>query len=76
MSYDIVVRFETEKLANEFCGQMSDGWGEGFCDFSPSFRQKPGTDGTKNDHYERITTQEGEVPAGTRIYFMKRLFEM
>lgn len=34
MTYDIIVRFPNKELADEFCGQMSDGFGEGFCDFS------------------------------------------
>lgn len=49
--YDIIVRFPTKKLADEFCGQMSDGFGEGFCDFS-YYRQKEGTTGRKNSDYE------------------------
>ena len=55
MSYDIVVRFPDKKMADEFCGQMSDGFGEGLCDFD-FHKQKEGTDGTKNSHYEKITT--------------------
>ena len=35
MTYDIIVRFPSKELADEFCGQMSDGFGEGFCDFTP-----------------------------------------
>lgn len=38
---------------NNVIGQMSDGFGEGFCDFS-FHRQLPNTDGTKNEHYERV----------------------
>jgi hypothetical protein len=73
-SYDIVVRFPSKKLADEFCGQMSDGAGEGFCDFS-FFRQKEGTDGKKNSDYEVVKTAEGEIPEGTRVFFVNGLFE-
>ncbi len=69
--YDIIVRFPTKKLADKFCGQMSDGFGEGLCDFS-FHRQIPGTDGTKNSHYERVTDS---APKGTEVYFVKSIFE-
>lgn len=35
MAFQIVIEFPTKELADEFCGQMSDGFGEGLCDFSP-----------------------------------------
>jgi len=63
MPYDIIVRFPDEKFAKEFCGQMSDGWGEGFCNFTPN-RKKPGTDGKKNSDYERVTED------GKQVYFV------
>ena len=73
MSYDIVVRFPSKKLADEFCGQMSDGFGEGYCDFS-FWRLKEGTDGKKKEDFEKVTTAEGEIPAGTRVFFVKSIF--
>ena len=74
MSYDIVVRFPSKEIAEEFCNQMSDGFGEGFCDFS-FHRQKEGTDGTKNDHYERVVTKKDEIPAGIKVFFVNSIFE-
>lgn len=69
MSYDIIVRFPSKEMADEFCGQMSDGFGEGFCDFS-FWQQKPGTDGKKKEDYERITS---DAPKGTEVYFVKSI---
>ena len=74
MSYDIVVRFEDKKTADEFCGQMSDGFGEGFCDFS-FWLQKEGTNGKHKDDFVKVVTKENEVPAGTEVYFVKSIFE-
>ena len=70
MSYDIVVRFPDKKMADEFCGQMSDGFGEGLCDFD-FHKQKEGTDGTKNSHYEKITTDT--VPPKTKVFFVNSI---
>ena len=70
MSYDIIVRFPNKNIADEFCGQMSDGFGENFCDFRFS-RQIEGTDGKKNEHYERITSA---APNTTPVYFVNGLF--
>lgn len=71
MSYDIIVRFPDKKTADKWCGQMSDGFGENACDFS-FHRQKPGTDGTKNEHFERVTDS---APKGTPVYFMNGLHD-
>ena len=68
--YDILVRFPSKKIADEFCGQMSDGFGENFCDFS-FHRQKEGTKGDKAEHYERITS---DAPKDTPVYFVKHIF--
>ena len=68
MSYDIIVRFPNKEVADEFAGQMSDGFGEGFCDFS-HHRQKPGTTGKKRGDYEEVTED------GKRVYFVDKLFE-
>jgi hypothetical protein len=70
MSYDIVVRFPNKEVADEFCGQMSDGFGEGLCDFS-FHKQKEGTDGTENSHYEEVYDGEN----GTRVYFVNEVFK-
>lgn len=66
--YDIIVRFPTKKMADEFCGQMSDGFGEGLCDFS-FWKQKEGTDGTKKEHFEKITED------GKPVYFVNSIEE-
>ena len=66
MSYDIIVRFPSKKLADDWCGQMSDGFGEGFCNFS-FWEQIPGTDGTKDKHFRKVTSA---APKGTPVYFM------
>lgn len=66
MSYDIIVRFPSKEFADEFCGQMSDGFGEGICDWN-SWKQKPGTSGKKKEHYEHITSS---APEGTPVYFV------
>ena len=67
MPFDIIVRFPSKEIADGFCGQMSDGFGENFCDFS--FRKKKeGTDGKKISDYEEI--YEGEK----RVYFVNNIF--
>lgn len=67
--YRIVVEFPNKELADKFCGQMSDGFGEGFCDFS-FHRQIPGTNGKENSHYERVKDETGKD-----VYFVKEIFE-
>lgn len=66
--FDIIVRFPNEKIADEFCGQMSDGFGEGLCDFS-FHRKKAGTKGDKPSDYEAV--YEGS----RRVYFVNRITE-
>lgn len=66
--YRIVIEFPTKKVADEFCGQMSDGFGEGLCDFS-FHRQKPGTDGTKDSDFERVKDDKGQD-----VFFVRELF--
>jgi hypothetical protein len=68
MSYDIIVRFPNKKLADEFAGQMSDGFGEGLCDFN-FWQQLPDTDGTKKEHFVKV--KEGKTP----VYFVNSIFE-
>ena len=67
MAYDIIVRFPDKKTADEFCGQMSDGAGEGFCDFS-FWRQKDGTTGKRKEDFEKVTDE------GRRVYFVDSVF--
>lgn len=71
MAFDIIVRFKSKEEADEWCSQMSDGFGEGFCNFS-FWQQKPGTDGKKREHYEKVTSA---APEGTPVYFMNGIFE-
>ena len=68
--YDIIVRFPNKELAEAFCGQMSDGFGEGFCDFS-FHRRLPNTDGTKNEHYEKVKSSDG-----TPVFFVNEIFDI
>lgn len=68
MSYDIIIRFPNKKTADRFAGQMSDGFGESFCDFS-FWQQLPGTDGTDSSHFVKVT--EGKTP----VYFVNSIFE-
>ncbi len=67
MSFDIIVRFPTKEMADFWCGQMSDGFGEGFCNFS-FWYQKPGTTGKTRDDFEKVTAS---APEGTPVYFVK-----
>jgi len=69
MPYDIIIRFPDKKMADEFAGQMSDGFGEGLCDFS-FWQQKPGTDGKSNSDFVKV--REGDKP----VYFVNKIFEI
>ena len=60
MSYDITVRFPSKALADEFCGQMSDGFGENFCDFS-FWLKKPGATGRQREDFEKVHDGDKEV---------------
>jgi hypothetical protein len=71
VSYQIIVRFPDKATADAWCGQMTDGAGEGFCEFT-GHRQKPGTKGNKESDFERVTDS---APKGTPVFFMHRLFE-
>lgn len=68
MKYQIIVEFPSKEIADEFCGQMSDGFGENYCDFS-FHKQREGTDGTKREHFEVVHDREGR-----RVYFVNKLF--
>jgi len=67
--YEIVIRFPDKAIADQFCGQMSDGFGEGFCDFS-FHRQKPDTDGTQASDFERIFDVHGRP-----VFFVSSVFD-
>jgi len=71
MAYDIIVRFPSKKLADKFCSQMSDGFGEGFCDFS-SWSKKPGTTGTEVSDFEKVTSS---APSNTPVFFVNWIDE-
>lgn len=71
MSYDVIVRFPSKEVAENWCAQMMDGFGESSCDFR-DFRQKPETDGKKKSDYEKITDK---APEGTPVWFMNQLFD-
>ncbi len=72
MSFDIIVRFPTEEVAKQFCGQMSDGFGEGFCNFHFEWERLPENDGTKQEHYKQILASAINVP----LYTVNEIFEM
>ncbi len=67
MSHRIIVEFPDRETANKFCAELSDGFGESECEFS-AWRQLPGTDGTKREHFERAT---GSAPEGTTVCFCR-----
>lgn len=73
MSYDIIVRFPDKDTAEEFTAQMCDGWGEGFCNFTP-WRLKPEAEGKakkERGDFEQVTDS---APKGTEVYFVKDVF--
>ena len=69
MAYQIVVEFPTKGMADAFCGQMSDGFGENFCIFS-AYKQKEGTDGTRDEHYTEETDEKGR-----HIFYVKAVLK-
>lgn len=68
MSYDIVVRFKNKEDADYWCGQMSDGFGEGFCNFS-YWSPKRLRDGSR---YREVTA-ETTVVSGTPIFYVSSI---
>ena len=66
MSYDIIVRFPSKKIADKFCGEMSDGVGEGFCDWT-RWQQLPGTTGKKKEDFVKV--KEGDL----EVFFVKSI---
>jgi len=60
MKNRITIEFPSLEMLEYFIGQMSGGFGEGFCDFSTS-RQKINTTGNKLEDYEKITDKEGNL---------------
>lgn len=71
MSYDIIIRFPDKAVADEWCGQMSDGFGENYCDFT-SWVKKIGTSGKKKNDFEKVTSS---APEGTPVFFVNEVFE-
>ena len=69
MAFQIVVEFPNEETANHFCGQLSDGFGEKYCDFS-FHRQKENTSGKNAEDWEEIYDTEGR-----RIYYVNKMFQ-
>jgi hypothetical protein len=65
----IVLEFDNEEEKNWFCGQMSDGFGENFCDFCFS-KRLDGTDGTKAEHYIKIKDE-----LDREVYFVNKFEE-
>ena len=66
--YDIIVRFPNKDVAEDWCAQMSDGAGEGICDFR-YHRQKDGTSGENREDYELV------VEDGKNVYFVYGVFD-
>ena len=58
--HDIIVRFPSKEMADYFCGQMSDGYGEGFCNFT-RWTRKCDTDGKRPEDYEETFEEEKQV---------------
>lgn len=74
MAYDIIVRFPNKELADEFCGQMSDGFGEGFCDFSP-FSWDPDVEIHGQPIPQRLV--EPSIPTRPRpVFFVNEIFDL
>ena len=67
MSYQIIVQFKNKESAEEFCGQMSDGFGENYCNFS-HHRQLEGTEGNKPEHYVKDVGD-----CGRKIFYVKHI---
>ena len=56
---------------DQFCGQMSDGFGEGFCNWT-RWRQKPGTTGKNHGDFEQVK----DKATGLDVFFVKEIFEL
>lgn len=69
MSHDIIVRFPSKEMAEEFCGQMSDGFGEDCCNFS-HWRLKEGAAGNKHEDFEHVYDS---APEGTQVFFVNSI---
>lgn len=69
MAHQIVIEFPTKEMADRFCGQMSDGFGEQFVDFS-FYQQIPGTDGKSREHYRKVKDE-----LGRDVYFITHMEE-
>ena len=67
--YDIVVRFPSKEIAEEFTSQMSDGFGEGSFNFS--VWDKTEINGKRE--YSKLCVSE--VETDTPVYFMNEIYE-
>ena len=54
----LIIEFPSEEMMEYFIGQMSDGYGEGWCGFS-TVEQKPNTEGNKMEDYEKVVDVDG-----------------
>lgn len=71
MAYDIIVRFPSKEMADEFCSQMSDGFGEGLCDFS-FWERTPTGKAIDSFIYKKVTSS---APLGTPVFFVNWIEE-
>jgi len=65
--YQIIIEFPNKKIADEWCGQMSDGFGEDYCDFSHWY-QLPNTDDKSKNHYIKKYDEHGR-----QIFYINNL---
>jgi hypothetical protein len=67
--FQIVIEFPNKEMADEFCGQMSDGFGEGLVHFS-HWKQLPNTDGKKPEHFIKVYDEKGRP-----VFFVDEIYE-
>lgn len=67
--YDVVVRFSSKEIAEKFMMQMSDGFGEGFCDFSVWNK----TEINGKNEYSKLCVSE--VETDTPVCFVNKIYE-
>ena len=64
MAYQIIIEFPNKAVANEFCGQMSDGFGENFCDFD-FYKLEKGT-------YKEVHKDKKRVFFVNEVYYVEK----